>query len=156
MKNNTTLTIILAAFGSVALAGAVAACDRHGTSAGNHFSAWVASNTAGSAGTIGIDGEQTDVNDDNTMKTDEDGNVMSGSHADSEGVEGAWGNESYWIDITMPDGTPVTVRTYANQLDSNLGGGAMEAWLFDLAQQELRSWFNDYEPVDTQGRDFIG
>jgi hypothetical protein len=145
-----TVLAVLAVFGSVALAGVVVACGRHGTNAGNHFANWVSSNAGGNAGTIGQDGDQTDYDDDGNLREDK-----SGSHADKEGDD-TWGNESYWIHITMPDGTPVTVKTLATDWDRAGGGGQIEAWLFAEAQKELRSWFNDYEPVDTAGDDYVG
>ena len=134
------------AFGSVALAGAVAACGLHGTNAGNHFSDWVASNAGGNAGPIGVDGDQTDY--------DDHGNLRDGMTG--EGHANGWANESYWIDITMPDGTPVTVKTYATEWAHTGLFGQLEAWLFDQAQKELRSWFNDYEPTDDRGDDYVG
>jgi hypothetical protein len=56
----------------------------------------------------------------------------------------------------------VSVKTLATDWDrtgttnGDTGGDQIEAWLFTEAQKELRSWFNNYEPLDTSGDDYVG
>jgi hypothetical protein len=86
------------------------------------------------------------------------GSVQATGDQTNDGTNsGGWSNTHYWIDIVMPDGTPVTVKAHAGNNWGNAGtGGQLELWLFTEAQKELRSWFSDYEPLDTAGDDYVG
>ena len=142
---------LLAGFGIVALVfapvGLAMACSSHGANGGAKLKSWMSNHVKGSLNNMGTDGFK-----------DDDGNVVNtGARGNQEnrgrGKPGWAANDRYWVDVTMPDGSVVTVSTMASQRSS---GANVEAWLVDEGKKAIANWFNDFEPADVKLKDYWG
>lgn len=144
------------------------ACGVHGTVAGNMINDWLQNNASSSwstrddnAETGWADGGQSRRADDGSevafgVDGGDDGDVEVGDDWNAAGNTNGWGNENYWVNITLPDGSVVTVNASAANWNRDGGGGALEIWLRDQGQQVIRDWFEDYEPLDEAIGDYVG
>jgi hypothetical protein len=150
------------------MAGQAFACGIHGTNGGRDAQAWINSNFSSSAGVNApvADGGQSRRDDNGNAiafntNGGGDGDVEVGDDFAEEGERtgadgGNWGNENYWVNVTLPNGDVVTINATAEEWERSGGGGRIEHWLRDQAKQVIRDWFEDYEPSDQLGDTFIG
>ncbi|MCW8138250.1 MAG: hypothetical protein KIT58_05025 [Planctomycetota bacterium] len=159
-KTVTGVTLGLALFMSVP----AMACSSHGTAAANMINDWLGGN----------DVQSYDSNY-NPTTNHSNGGQFGGSFT-ATGGESGWddnntdwvnfGNDSYWVTITGPDGFGITITsttsgdtTTGTVTDSNgnylgtvTGGGELEYFLLDTAVSIIRS----YQAPDVRGADFVG
>ncbi|MCO5170221.1 MAG: hypothetical protein M9894_28125 [Planctomycetes bacterium] len=137
------------------------ACSSHGTAAANMINDWLGGNDVYS---YGQDGSQTHTN-----------GGQYGGHFTVTGGEQGWGdnpnwvnfgNDSYWVSITGPDGFGITITSTTsgdtttgiitdsngNYLGTVTDGGELEYFLLDAAVSIIQS----YQAPDVRGADFVG
>lgn len=128
----------------VATAGLAFACSSHGTRAG--------------ASVNDTFGDRSDV----TVTSAGQG---GGVAADADGTS-TFGNDRYFVTVTLPNGEQYTAETYASEWDRETDGGlAVEEELISDIMEEvaavdayeaLRAWFMNFVPPPIRGKNFNG
>ena len=67
---------------------------------------------------------------------------------------GGWRWAQYFVNVELPNAGTVTVSSSGAPFGRN--GRALEVYLRDRGKEIIRDWFQDYQPEDSQGDDYVG